>query len=87
MLVNYAAIADNICKEFLMKWGNAQENMSYEEHWIQNYTFGQFCKTSVHRKRWEENCEYSLSSFKHMKPLSLGLDDRLSIRVSCSWLF
>ena len=34
--------------------------MSYEEHRIQNYTFGQFFKTSIHRKTWE-NFEYFLS--------------------------
>ena len=34
--------------------------MSYEEHRIQNYTFGQFFKTSIHRKTWE-NFECSLS--------------------------
>ena len=42
------------------KWGNAQGNMSYEENRIQNYTFGQFFKTSIHRKTWEI-FEYSLS--------------------------
>lgn len=56
MLDHYAAIANNVCERFLMKWGNAQENMFYKEHWVQNYRVGQFCKVSIHRIRLEENC-------------------------------
>ena len=42
---------NNICKQFLMKWENAQGNMSYEEHRIQNYTFGQFFKISIQNRK------------------------------------
>ena len=34
-----------------MKWENAQGNMSYEEHRIQNYIFGQFFKTSIQNRK------------------------------------